>query len=173
MKKLIIIAAAFILFAGVAFGQEKFTVPDISPAQKHNRTNSQFWIMHAAGINFAKAQDISPYDYGKHIGNLFAPSWNKEAGFEGFVNGVIYNWETFKSDEDGPILLKVKEDGSVSILVPIEAYRKYFPGENAYATFEETMECWQGIVEQIADYIGSVATMKITEESVVTVISKK
>jgi hypothetical protein len=172
MRKLLVITA-LILFAGIAFGQEKFTVPDISPSEKHNRTNYQFWVMHAAGINFAKEQGISPYDYGKHIGNLFAPSWNKEAGFEGFVNGLIYNWENFKSDEDGPMTIKENENGSVTIVYPIKAWKKYLPDGNSLASFQESMESLRGIGEPIADYLGCTIILEIGQESILFTIDKK
>jgi len=172
MKKLII-TVAFILFAGVVFGQEKFTVPDITPAQKHNRTNFQFWFMHAAGINFAKTQDTSPYEYGKYIGNLAAPSWDKEAGFDGFVSGLIYNWETFKSDEDGPMIIKENDDGSVTIEYPIKAWKKFLPEGNSYASFQESMESLRGIGETIAEYLGCAIAQEISQESIFFTINRK
>lgn len=172
MRKLVVISA-LLLFAGFAFSQGKFTVPDITPAQKHLQTNFQFWVMHAAGINYAKAQGTSPYEYGKHIGNLFAPSWNKEAGFDGFVNGIIYNWETFKSDDDGPMKIKENDDGSVTIEYPIKAWKKFLPEDNAYASFQESMESIRGIGETIADYLGCTIAQEISQESILFTIDRK
>ncbi len=172
MRKLLIITA-LVLFAGVAFGQEKFSVPDISPAQKHNLTNYQFMIMHAAGINFAKTQDISPYEYGKYLGSLFAPSWGKETGFDGFANGLIYNWETFKTDEDGPMVIVENDDGSVTVKYPVIAWKKYLPDGNLYASFEESMESIKGLGETIADYLGCTISQKIDQESIYFTINKK
>jgi len=172
MRKLLVITA-LLLLAGIAFGQEKFTVPDITPTQKHNQTNYQFWIMHAVGINFAKAQDISPYEYGKYIGSLFAPSWNKEAGFDGFVSGLIYNWETFKSDEDGPMVIVENDDGSVTVKYPINSWKKYLPDGNLYASFQESMESLRGIGETIAEYLGCTIAQEIDQESIYFTINKK
>ena len=95
------IATAFILLAGIVFGQGKFTVPELSFEQKHDRTNSQIPVFLAAGINFAKTQDVTPYEYGKKIGKLFAPTWDKEAGFDGYVNGMIYISESSRTTDDG------------------------------------------------------------------------
>lgn len=172
MKKLLVITV-LLLFGGFTFSQDRFTVPDITPAQKHNYTIFQFWVMHAAGINFAKAQGTSPYDYGKHIGNLFAPSWNKETGFDGFVNGLIYNWETFKSDEDGPMKIKENDDGSVTIEYPIKAWKKFLPEGNSYASFHESMESIRGIIETIADYLGCTIAQEISQESILFTIDEK
>lgn len=172
MKKLLSIAICLV-FIGSAFGQEKFLVPERTPEQKHNRTMSQFWSVFAAGINFAKSQDISPYDYGKYIGNLFAPGWNKENGFDGFVNGMIFNWENFKTDADGPMVIKEKDDGSVIIILPVTAFEKYLPEGNAYASFIDAMDCMQGMLEPIADYLGCAVNQEVTEESIIHTFKKK
>lgn len=172
MKKLLSISICLVLI-GSAFGQEKFTIPELTFEQKHNRTMFQFWAVYAAGINFAKSQDISPYEYGKYIGSLFAPSWNKENGFDGLVNGTIYNWENFKTDADGQMVIKEKDDGSVIINFPAAAWKKYLPEGNPYASFLETQDCMQGIFEPIADHMGCTVIIKVAEESIIYTISKK
>ncbi|MCK4465950.1 MAG: hypothetical protein KAU83_09575 [Bacteroidales bacterium] len=172
MKKLLSIAICLV-FIGNAFGQEKFTVPERTHEQKHKRTMYQFWSVFAAGINFAKSQDISPYEYGKYIGSLFAPSWNKENGFDGLVNGTIYNWENFKSDEDGQMVIKEKDDGSVIIDFPAAAWKKYLPEDNPYASFQEVLDCMQGILEPIADYMESTINLIVKDEWIIFTIKKK
>jgi len=169
MKKLII-TAALILFAGVAFGQGKFTVPELSFEQKHNRTNSQIPVFLAAGINFAKSQDVTPYEYGKELGKLFAPTWDKEAGFDGFVNGMIYISESSRTNDDGPIMIKENDNGSVTIISPPGVMSKY---GDTYATSEERYQCMNGILEQIADYMGCTFTREYTDQSFKTTIKKK
>jgi hypothetical protein len=169
MKK-VIIAAAFILLAGVVFGQGKFTVPELSFEQKHDRTNSQIPVFLAAGINFAKTQDVTPYEYGKKIGKLFAPTWDKEAGFDGYVNGMIYIIESSRTTDDGPIEIKENDDGSVTIIRNQGRMSKY---GDTYATFEERCECMTGIAEQIADYMGCTITREDTKQSSKITIKKK
>ena len=82
MKKLLSIAICLV-FIGNAFGQEKFTVPEQTSEQKYEEVMSEFWWILSAGINFAKTQDVSAYEYGEYIGNIFVPSWNQENGFDG------------------------------------------------------------------------------------------
>ena len=172
MKKILSIAICLV-FIGSAFGQEKFIVPELTSDQKHERTLFQFWSVYEAGINFAKSQDVTPYEYGKYIGNLFAPSWNKENGFDGFVNGTIYNWENFKTDADGQMVINEKDDGSVIIKFPAAAWKKYFPEENSYASFQDALDCLKGIMEPIADYMGCTIIQEVTEESIIYTINRK
>lgn len=172
MKKLLSLLFCIVLM-GTVIGQEKYTVPEISVETKLNRTYYQTWAMLAVGVDFAKSQGVTPYEYGKYIGKVFAPSWNKEAGFEGFVKGMIYNWESFKVDEDGPLVVKEKEDGSVLLILPIQAWKKYFPEGNPYATFEEVLTCMRAMVEEIADYLSSEVKPELTEESIIYELSKK
>ena len=172
MKKILSIAICLTLIGG-AFGQGKYTVPDITPEQKHNFTIYHFLITLGAGVSFAKTQGVTPYEYGKHIGNSFAQSWNKEIGFEGFVNHMIYNWEALKSDEDGQITIKESDDGSVTIAYPIKAWKKYLPDGNPFASFQESMESLRGVGETIADYLGCTFAKEIGQESIYFTINKK
>ena len=172
MKKLLSIAICLI-FIGSAFGQEKFTIPERTYEQKHNRTMYQFWSFYAAGINFAKSQDVSSYEFGKYIGNLYASSWNNENGFDGFVNGMIYNWENFKTDADEQMVIKEKDDGSVIIKYPAATWKKYFPEEDSYASFQDALDCMQGILEPIAEYMGSTITHEVVEESIIYTFNAK
>ena len=172
MKKLLSLLFCLVLL-GTVFGQEKYSVPEIPVKDKLNRTYFQSWAILAVGVDFAKSQGVTPYEYGKYLGRLFAPSWNKESGFDGFVRGTIYNWESFKVDEDGPMVIKEKDDGSILLIIPIQAWKKYFPKENPYATFEEVMACMRAAIEEIAEYLNSEVKLELTEESIIYELSKK
>jgi hypothetical protein len=172
MKKLLSLLFCLVLM-GTVIGQEKYLVPEIPVEKKLNMTYSQTWAIIAVGVDFAKSQGVTPYDYGKYIGKVFAPSWNKEAGFEGLVKGGIYSWEGFKTDEDGPMVVKEKDDGSVLLIIPIQAWKKYFSEENPIATFEEVIDCLRAVIEEIADYMSSEVKLEITEESIICELSKK
>lgn len=172
MKKLLSIAICLVFVISV-FGQEKFAVPERTAEQKHKRTMYQSWSIYAAGINYAKSQDVPAYEYGKYIGNLFAQSWNKENGFDGYVKGMIYNLENFRIDSDGQIIVEEKDDGSVIIKWPAISFKKYFPEGNPYASFQEAMDCMRGINEPIADYLGCTIIFEIFEDSIIYTIKKK
>jgi len=162
-----------LLLTGTLLAQEKYTVPNISVEDKFSRTLGQFWGIFATSVDFAKSQGITPHDYGKYLGKVFAPTWNKEAGFEGMVRGTVYNWETFKKDEDGEIKIKEMDDGSVKISVPIRAWNQYFSENFPPVSFEEVLECMQGIMDEIATYLDAEALQKITDEEIIFVLKEQ
>jgi hypothetical protein len=169
MKSLISILLG-LFFIGNAIGQDKFTVPELSLEQKHNRVNSQIPAFLSAGISFAKTKDVTPYEYGKYVGKLFASTWDKDAGFDGFVNGMIFISESGRSNEDRLIEIKENGDGSVTIIRPPGPMSKY---GNAFATIEERNECMTGVLEQIAKYMGCTISREDTELTSIITIKKK
>mgnify|MGYP000651646991 CR=1 FL=1 len=124
MKKLLSCAICLI-FIGNVFGQEKFTIPERTPEQKHQTTMFQYHAMVAAGIHFAKSQGISPYEYGKYVGDLVAQTWNNENGFDRYVNMTIFSLEDFRTDADIPLEIIEKDDSSVIIKFSTEISGKF------------------------------------------------
>lgn len=172
MKKLLCLLLP-LLFIGSLNAQERFTVPERTHDQKHQRTIYQSWSVYAVGINFAKSQDVSAYDYGKYVGSLFAQSWNKESGFDGFVRGMIFNYENFRTEADGEIVIVENDDGSVVVKFPAIMLKKYFPEGNPYASFQEALDCFQGMLENIGDYMGCTAIQEVVGETIVNTIKLK
>ena len=171
MKKLFCFLTG-LLFWGSLFAQEKFPVPERTCEQKHNMVMYQSWSMIHASINFAKSQGVSPYEYGKFVGGLFAPSWNPEGGFDAVVATMLNVWESFKTDADGDIVMNEMEDGSVSMDYPRKALEKYISGENSYTSMDEIVEYFQGVLKPIADYMGCTVNLKLTETSMVFTVKK-
>ena len=172
MKKLLGICICLLL-AGSLFAQEKFVVPERSPQQKHVRTTYMMWSWYSAGINFAKAQGVSAYDFGKYVGSVFAQTWNKEKGFDGFVSGMIYNWENMRFDSSPEIIVNEIDDGYVVVKTSAAIVKSYFPEGNPYASFEEGMDCMRGMLEQIGDYLGCTFSQEVTDEYIVNSFRKK
>ena len=96
MKNLTIILFVFLLVRPV-FGQVDFNVPSMTDAAKHERILSQTNYIVIASVSYAKQQGLSLEDYAEGVGNLAKTTWNKEAGFDGFVKGTLYNWESFRT----------------------------------------------------------------------------
>jgi hypothetical protein len=172
MRRIFVILFCFSLTSSL-LAQEKYTVPDIRLEEKFDRILGQFWGIFATSVDFAKSQGITPYDYGKYLGKVFAPTWNKDAGFEGLVRGTLYNWENFKRDEDGKIQLQEMDDGSVVISVPRMAWDRYFSENFPPVSFKETMECMQGVSEEIATHLSAEIKQKITDEEIIFVLKKQ
>lgn len=172
MKKLLSITIC-LLFIGSVFAQEKFVVPERTPEQKHRRTTYMLWSWYSAGINFANSQGVSAYDYGKYVGTLFAKGWNKENGFDGFVNGMIFNYENMRFATTDEITIKENDDGSVVVTYPAVMIKSYFPEGNPYASYQEGIDCFRGVLENIGDYLGCTVSQEVTEDLIVITFRKK
>ena len=131
--------------------------------QKHSRTLSETYGFVATGINFAKSQGVSPFDYGIYVGTIYASYWNPEIGFEGFVKSVIRAWECLRTDQDGKISVTEKADNTVLMEFPKKAMTKFLGGENPIATTEEVVEYFKGVLKPITAKFKSSVTIDITD----------
>ncbi len=166
MKK-VICSAVCILFFGSVFAQELFPVPTRTCEQKYTTVKYQTYSTLKSAINFAKSQGVSALDFGIYTGNLYAPSWNADIGFEGFVKSSIQTWESFKTELDGQIVITENTDGSVSMNFPKIAMSKYFTGDKPMATFEEAVDYFRGALKPIAAKFNSTVTLTVTETTIV------
>jgi hypothetical protein len=171
MKKYLTLVI-FLLLAGSLLAQEKYPVPVLTGDQKHGNMVFQYWVMNAAGISFAKAHGVTPYEYGKYIGNLFAPTWGQGNNFEGYVKGAIYNM-SFLCPSDAGLVVKENEDGSVSIRTDDSIWHKFFPEGQGFASYDEFIEYMRGINEPIADHMGATITIKRQDTQLVFTLKKK
>ena len=87
MKKSIFFSV-MLLISSIAFAQTKFTVPELTDVQKLQTARTLGNNNIIAAINFAKSQGLTAAEYGEYEGKLFP--WNKEDGFEGWINGFLY-----------------------------------------------------------------------------------
>ena len=172
MKKILSFAICMIFICN-AFGQENFAIPERSPEQKHQRTIGQYYYIIAAGINFAKSQDVSAYEYGKYAGSLFSQTWNKESGLNGFVRGMIFNYENLRTEADGEIVILENDDGSVVVKYPAIMIKKYFPELNPYASFQEFLDFYLGFLENIGKYMGCTVVQEVVGEIIVNTFKLK
>jgi hypothetical protein len=172
MKKYLTLIICILLVNNL-LGQEKYPIPVRTADQKHARTLSQFWVVGAGGINFAKTHGVTPYEYGKYLGNLFAPSWGAGNDFNAFVKGTIYNLENFRHISDAPLVVKENQDGSVSIALNEKIMHKYFPEGNPYTSFDEVFEFMKGVNEPIADHMGAIVKAEVKDSLVIYTLKKK
>jgi hypothetical protein len=171
MKKIICILVS-VAFMFSLYAQEKYTVQVRTDLEKYITVKSQFYSFMNAGISFAKSKGVSPFEYGKYVGNLFAPSWNQEIGFEGFVRSVIRTWESMKTDTEGTITVTEKPDGSVIMEFPKVSMMKYFAAGIPIATFEECIEYFRGVIKPIADKFSCSLTLIANENFLVFTFKK-
>ncbi|MGW8315935.1 MAG: hypothetical protein ACWGNV_10070 [Bacteroidales bacterium] len=164
-KFAIILVCAVFIFP--ALGQEGTSNLVIRTTDKHQQVIWQYWSLFGVSIEFAKEQGVSPYEYGKNIGGMFAQTWNEENGFEGLVNSLASIFECFNTEEDGSVMLVEKSDGSVLLSLPIESRRKYFWGDLSFISLDDLNLCILGVLEQVAEHMGASVSQEITEDKII------
>lgn len=172
MKKFLSLAILLIISANLN-AQEKYPVPVRTSDQKHARAVGQAWFMIASGVNLAKAQGITPYEYGKTLGKLFAPTWGSGNNFDSYVKGMIFNYESLRNVSDSPLKVIENSDGSVTILMNENNWHKYLPEGNPFASFSEVFECMKGVSDPIADHMGATFTMELKDTLIITTLKSK
>ena len=172
MKKYLTFIVCLVMAVNL-IAQEKYPVPVRTSDQKLARMAYQYWTLTAAGINFAKTHGVTPYDYGKFMGNLFAPTWGAGNNFEGFIKGMIGNFESMRLISDPAIVVKEDNDGSVRISTNDKIYHRYFPDGKGYATYDEFREYFRGLSEPLADHMGAKVLIEVQDTMMVFTIKKK
>ncbi|TVR68228.1 MAG: hypothetical protein EA408_13745 [Marinilabiliales bacterium] len=170
MKKLTLFIAAIFLAMGL-YAQQEFIVPEVPVAQKHQRMLSQFDGMLAVGINFAKTQGLTAAEYGSLIGEQFKYSWNKEAGFEGFVKGMLYNASCFLVDPGTEITINTAEKVKFKTRLWAASIKVNEPVYGV--TYTECMDFFNAMAGKIGDYLGANYDGSYDDEWVYFTITKK
>ena len=164
MKKIICIVF-YITFFHSVWGQETLKVPEQTPEQKLISEVYSQWDILSSAISFTKTYGISPSEYGKYAGDLFASRMNKENGFAYYCQKIMYNWESWRTYEDAAVFIIKETDESLIFKVSLIGLQNYFGDKGNFGvSFDEIMECIKGIEEQIADHFEYTFSIEIEEE---------
>jgi tetratricopeptide (TPR) repeat protein len=150
-----------------------FKIPERTASQKHNRTIFQANAGVIAGIAYTKHTGGKAIDYGSYCGNLYKTSWNKAAGFEGFVRGALFNYESFRRENDPPIEILKQDNNSIEFKWKLN-YRGMFTGDSYGVTFEEFTDFMNIAYSSIADYVAATYTQEVlTDDWLKVTITRK
>ncbi|GEM_PF-2570245 len=133
-----------------AFG---YKIPERTLAQKHNRSIFFANISIIVAISDAKKSGMSAVEYGNHVGNMFKTSWNRAAGFEGWVRGTLFNYESIRGDSDPPMEILSQTLDRIQFKWKIN-YKNMFQNDTYGVTFEEFQASFTEIHSVIGDYLG-------------------
>jgi hypothetical protein len=152
--KNLISAALLILFsAGLLGAQEKISVPQMTDIQKHQRCISMMNYMMIVGADYAKSQGKSVGDFAKYLGDQVKTTWDINSGFNGFIQGTLYNWESFRSATSPAIEILKQTDDYFQFKVPLEV--KKFMGDKMFnISFQELMQVYDIAFGIIAKHLG-------------------
>lgn len=170
MKKSIFFIAAIFLTTGLC-AQEKFSVPEVPVEQKHQNMVFQLNSIMTVSIHYAKTQGLTAAEYGTFIGEQFKYSWNKDAGFEGYVNGMLYNMSCFLADPGIEIVTNTAEKVKFKTRLMGAEIKQNEPVYGV--TYKEYIDSFKAITSTIADYLGCKSELSYDEEWMYFTFSKK
>jgi hypothetical protein len=170
MKKIIAFLCVS-LFAAGTFAQDKFTVPTPTDFQKYQTAAWQWNGAYITLISYAKSLGKSVEDTGSSIGEIIKVTWNKENGFDGFANGMLYVYVTFAPN--GTVEITEQKENKIQFIV-----KNFYPPlkqslEVFKVTYEEYLKFFDFTISKLAEYMGSTYTQKDTDGNLIVTIEKK
>lgn len=168
MKKLTVSIVA-IFFSLAISAQTVFSIPELNDSQNLTMATALCYNNIIMGINFAKSQGKTVEEYAKYCGDQIEVAYDKEMGFEKFVNDHIYS---FVAIAGNVVILSQSENRIVFRISQVyTALETQGPFWNV--SYAEMMKWLEVVYIQISDYLGLSYGMKITDEGVEITIGKK
>lgn len=148
-----------------------FTVPVLTDLQKYQTSASQWNYAYLLQIDFAKSLGKSLEDAAIFTGDQAKLSWNKEAGFVGFVKGMLHNFVCLSTQ--GIVEILEQNDHKVVFQVTKVYAQLREQGPIFNVTYEEYMKFWTIAIGRIGDYLGATYTQKEKADGIIVTIEKK
>ena len=169
MKNLLFLAVLLLAVIPVT-AQETFKVPEISDAAKYTNMVGQANALIANSINYAKSQGKTMEDIARFTGEQFKTSWNKEAGYNGFVNGVLYISTCFFPKAEIGILDQTEKSITYKVVSDPEFLRG-FPLLNV--SIDEYLAYLKGVITVVGEYLGAEYMQEFKDSIIYVTIKKK
>jgi len=162
MKKLLL-TLSFVLCLTFVFGQS-FTVPERTIEQKHNRVVWQTYGIIISEMSYAKSLGKKSGEVSIYTGNLFKTSWNQEGGFESYVKGTLFNFESFRLTSDPAIEILQQSENQIVFKVKIN-YKSLFEKGDYYEVSYEEFDNWLlNVYQIIGEHMGAIYEQKEIED---------
>ena len=140
---------------------QQFSVPEVKAEQNREVLYNHVIAYCATGIAFAKTKGNSAKEYGEFIGIQFKSYWNPNDGFPAFANELMFLLCGIHPDND----MQIVEQSDKMICFKMKNVDLAFKMGPAYGiTFEEFLECSEGILSTLADYMNVSFSHKVTDQ---------
>ena len=177
MKNKAIVGAILVIFilSGSILAQEieqKTEFPYLTLRQKWQRATNDLNLFIIAGISYVKSQGKPVADFGKYLGELFAPNWEevKGKGVWGFVEGIYRNWQVLRgfnmrllSITKTSIEAKIQDIGEASLETWTESG----------VTKEDYFRFYGQLMVTITDYLGLEYKQEVEEDWIYFTVTEK
>ena len=170
MKKLFVLIPALCFTLNLATAQDPFKLPEITDAAKWQHMAFQANGLMVNTINYAKSLGKTVEEAARFTGEQFKTSWDKEAGFNGFVNGMLYINTCFFPQST----LEIMDQSATAVKFSVDLPAGFMESFPIYSiTLEEYLEFWEGIVVIVGDYLGAVYAHELKDHLLTVTIKKK
>ncbi len=133
-----------------SFGQDKFSVPELSQEQVQQVLYNHVAAYATSGISYAKSMGKTPESYGRYVGDLFTPFWDPTAGLPGFANQIMFILAGIHYTGE----MKIVEQDEHSIRIRMTNVDMPFKqGPMLGVTYEEYLEFSYGVLVVLADFM--------------------
>jgi hypothetical protein len=170
MKKLILLLFVS-LFASALFAQDLFTVPTPTDLQKYQSAVSQWNYAYLIQIGFAKSMGKTLEDAAVYAGDQAKVSWNKEAGYEGFVKGMLYNFVCIASHGT----VEMIEQNARKVVFQVTNVYPQLKEQGPFfnVTYEEYLKFFNLVASRIGEYLGANYIQNEKDGGILVTVEKK
>lgn len=159
------------LVAMTAFAQEKFSVPTPSDLQKYQLAAIQWNGAYLMQINYAKSLGKPVAEVAGFVGDQLKGTWSRAAGFDGFVQGLLYLTVALVP-YGGVEIIDQSENGLVYRVTGFFSELKE-GGSILNVDYGEFLQFWEIVFSRQADSFGAKYTQQDTDEGLLVTIRKR
>jgi len=174
MRNKVIFGTILIIFILASSGltQEKIEIPERTLEWKLNRASWHMDLYICTAIAYAKSLGKTAEDYGKFVGEKFAPGWEgaKGQGVAPVIRTFSGHWQIYKNGK-----FEIVSESETSVIARMNRpYSVYFKDGDLYGV---TMNEYEAFLEQvglaIANYLGLTYEQKVEEDNLIVTISEQ
>ena len=170
MKRLLTVTLiSLFTIAGIAQG--KFTVPSPDALQKYQMASMELNGSYLIQISYAKSLGKSVEDVAIYVGDQYISTWNKQGGFDRFVQKILYMMVTLVPY--GSVEITDQTDNKIVYKVSGLFSDLREGGSILNVTFEEYVKFWEIAISTMADSMGAKYSQEDSDEGLIVTITRK
>jgi hypothetical protein len=167
MKRIFLVSILLSLVCA-ANAQTTFSVPSPTLDEKYSLAKNFMYNNILTAVAVTKNAGMTAEELGKKCGEIYAPAWDAETGFNEFVNAVIYHYSCLSDNLQIIEQSKKKVVLIASPIYPILENRGVFFG----TSIEELVVFLNSVYSEIANHFNLNCNMTWVEEGLKIVMTQ-
>jgi len=168
MKKIYLLSIALFLVCA-ANAQTEFTVPTLTLQQRCDGNRDMVYNYIISSINLAKSDGMTVEEFAKKSGEVFIPVWDKDTGFDGFVNYMLGYWAKLSDS------VQIIEQSNEKVVFVVPHIYPWFENQGVFVgvSLEELTTFVNEVHKVIANHFDLGFEMTWGEEGLKTAITQE